>query len=57
MRDKNIFKCKDCNEYYHNKCMIRENNCSFCQLKYINPLQKVKNTLFIGLLKKGTKRH
>lgn len=37
--------------------MPRDNNCSFCQLKNINPLQKVKTQLFLGVLKKGTKKH
>lgn len=37
--------------------MQRENNCSFCQLRNINPLQRASTPLFLGILKKGTKRH
>jgi hypothetical protein len=40
LHDKNIFQCKGCSEIYHRKCMYRDNNCSVCQIKNINPLQK-----------------
>jgi hypothetical protein len=55
--ENNIFKCKDCGERFHKKCMVRLNNCTFCQLYNLNPMQLVKNVLFVGRLTKGIKRH
>ncbi len=52
-----FFKCQDCGELYHKKCMPRDNNCALCQLVNIHPLQKSKSEYFLGILKKGTKRH
>jgi hypothetical protein len=43
MQDKSIFKCNDCLDIFHKKCMPRDNNCSICQLKNISPLQKSRS--------------
>lgn len=51
------FECEDCGGHYHRKCQPRKNNCSSCQLKNMNPLHRVSKELFVGVLRKGIKKH
>lgn len=39
------------------KKKMSSTHCSFCHLALLVPHKKVKKTLFLGVLKKGVKRH
>lgn len=54
------FICVHCNYCYHYSCMKQKSkakHCSYCYLSKMLPNKEVKKTLFIGLLKKGIKKH
>lgn len=55
-----FFLCYHCSRTYHTECMkksVSSRNCSFCHLRMLIPHRQVLKTLFVGLLKKGKKKH
>lgn len=55
-----VFTCVHCSNTYHFGCMRRNpklEHCLYCHLKYMIPIKPVRETLFVGILNKGIKRH
>jgi hypothetical protein len=60
VKEGSTFSCVHCGSNYHLECMKKKAGtkyCVYCHLRRLLPNRETKKVLFMGVLRKGKKRH